>query len=231
MSNHEETTPVFDSSALADRLDQIVAILDTTRGEILDLAAELRRAALELPWDRDISAELATNSGPYSNEYLERDGGWWPRTLDQIDGLTFHHTLSDSPHATAEHYINKDGGRPSIPYTVWVAQTGEVLLCVDLEEGLWHDHTGHENTHLSVGLAGSLHQYHPADAQLDAAAKVAAWAIASPALPGIRSIEQVTGHRDWVATVCPGWESAQSGYWKPELYERIERALEEMGVG
>jgi len=165
------------------------------------------------PWDKDIRAELARNDkcpGSLSN-------GWWKRKLSQIDGLTFHHTLSDSPHATARHYIHKGGGRPSIPYTIWVTQTGEVLLCLDLAEGCWHDHTGHKNTHLSIGLAGSLHKLRPPDVQLDAAAKVAIWAIQS----NLFSIDKALGHMDYVQTVCPGWASKLSGHWKPLLYNRI----------
>lgn len=174
---------------------------------------------------RDIEGELATNPGPYTSELLQRDSGWWQRTLDQITHLTFHHTLSDSPHATAQHYVNKGGGRPTTPYTIWVTQTGEVLKCVALTEGLWHDHTGHENTHLSVGLAGRLHVYHPAYVQLDAAAKLAAWAIRSSLLPLIDNITDIVGHRDWIATACPGWNSEASGHWQPELYARIRALL------
>lgn len=177
----------------------------------------------EVPWTRDIRSELPYNPGPYTSEALNRSGGWWKRTLDQITGVTIHHTLSDSPHATAAHYINKGGGRPTIPYTIWVTQTGEVLLCVALEQGLWHDHTGHENKSLSVGLAGHLHKYPPADVQLDAAVKVCVWAIRE--LPGVTSIEQIQGHRDRASTICPGWASSASGNWRDEFYKRFEERL------
>lgn len=177
------------------------------------------------PWDRIIIDELAHNLGPYSSVYLMRDNGWWKRTLDQIDAVTIHHTLSDSVHATAAHYVKKDGGRPTIPYTVWITQTGEILLCVPLEQGLWHDHTGHRNTHLSVGLAGSLHLYEPAEVQLKAAVRVCVWAIRSDSLPGINGVDQITGHMDHIATACPGWASAKSGHWKARFYAMLEEAL------
>ncbi len=182
-----------------------------------------------LPFDRVIIDELVTNPGPYANANLQRDGGWWQRTFNQINGVTIHHTLSDSPHATAKRYVTKGGGRPTIPYTVWITQTGEILLCVALTQGLWHDHTGHENTHLSIGLAGTLHKYHPAAVQLDAAAKLCAWTVQSDILPSITSITQIKGHMDVGTykdrTQCPGWASAASGNWKPELYSRIEDLL------
>ena len=176
-------------------------------------------------FDLIITDELATNPGPYANASLQRDNGWWQRSLNQIDGVTIHHTLSDSPHATAKHYVNKGGGRPTIPYTIWITQTGEILLCVALTQGLWHNHNGHTNLQLSVGLAGRLHEYHPADVQLDAAAEVCVWAIRSNDLLGVTDISQIKGHRDYFATICPGWASAASGNWKPDLYDRIEELL------
>lgn len=185
---------------------------------------QLSGGPADVPWCRDICDELARNLGPYAHGTLQAEGGWWMRRLDEIAGLTFHHTLSNSPHATAAHYVDKGGGRPSIPYSIWVSETGEVLLCNALDVGCWHDHTGHRNTHLSVGLAGRLHVHRPSDAQLDAAARVAAWAMGSEVLPGITALEQIRGHRDYVATACPGWQSAASGNWKDALYERI-RAL------
>ena len=200
----------------------IITVMDGTNWYRLTTSdiqvEELEEQPPCLPWDRDIRAELPRNDrcpGSLRN-------GWWRRKLPQIDGSTFHHTLSNSPHATARFYIQKGGGRPSIPYTIWVTQTGEVLWCLDLEEGCWHDHTGHRNTHLSVGLAGSLHVHRPPDAQLDAAAGVAAWAIRSDTLPGITRIDQIAGHRDYAQTICPGWASEQSGHWKSLLYGRIE---------
>lgn len=150
--------------------------------------------------------------------------GWWQRTLNQIVGLTFHHTLSDSPHATAKHYIKKDGGRPSIPYSIWITQTGEALLCNPLEDGCWHDHTGHKNVNLSVGLAGTLHKYHPAQVQLEAAARVVKWAIEHPQMS--ITMDKVLGHMDVGTykgrTECPGWASDASEHWRADLYELLE---------
>jgi hypothetical protein len=184
----------------------------------------------ELPWDRDISDELARNPGPYAKRSsLNQSKGWWRRTLDQIVGVTIHHTMSDSPHAFASYYIHKGGGRPSCCYSIWVTQTGEVLLCTPLEEATWHDETGHRNKHLCVGLAGKLHKYTPSDVQLRAAARVCAWAIKSDMLPGITSIGQIKGDMDRRQTACPGWlgvgEGAPSGYWKPRFYDFLRGAL------
>ncbi len=180
-----------------------------------------------VPWDRDISQELSRNPGPYTSSHLQQDNGWWVRTLDQIDCITIHHTLSNSPHATASHYIQKGGGRPTLPYTIWITETGEVLLCVEFEYGLWHDHTGHQNTHLSVGLSGHLHLNDPPDVQLQAAVKVCKWVIESSQLPGVTDTSGIKGHIDHIATQCPGWIDTATGEdrWKARFYSMLEDAL------
>lgn len=173
------------------------------------------------PWDDVIIDQLAHNDdcpSPLQN-------GWWQRTLDQIDAVTIHHTYgSHDPYALAASYIHKEGGRPSIPYTVWVQKNGTILLCNALTEGCWHDHTGHKNTHLSIGMAGMLNEVPPTDDQLRATARVCKWAIQSDQLPGIGSIFDITGHMDWTATSCPGWASDETGNWEDDFY-RILRAM------
>jgi hypothetical protein len=179
-----------------------------------DCIASLESIVVPGLWDRDIRDELPRNDdcpGVLA-------GGWWMRKLTQIDGITVHHTLSNSPHATARYYISKDGGRPSIPYHFWITQTGQVLYCLSLVRGCWHDHTGHKNTHISLGLAGSLHAHRPADVQLWSAAFLIDELVGahdSITLDGVR------GHCDYYATQCPGWQSDASGQWKAELFNRI----------
>jgi len=206
-------------------MSDLRAAITSAVGSLQAVAANLQRAletptpAPAVPWTRDIRAELARNDdcpGSLAN-------GWWYRRLDEIDGVTLHHTLSDSPHAFAQWYVQKDGGRPSTPYTIWISQTGEVLLCNDLSEGCWHDHCGHENTHLSVGLAGTLHVYRPAEVQLRAAARVAAWAVRNPEM-GV-SLEMVRGHRDYTSTICPGWAAVASGHWKARFFALLQEEL------
>jgi hypothetical protein len=216
---------------LRAHVDRIGGITETEASQLAELGADIAlvtregiaylkvlsgRFLLDEPWDKDITAELTTND----NCPGSLADGWWQRSLDQITGLTFHHTLSDSPHATASYYVKKSGGRPSICYTLWISQTGEVLLCNALTEGNWHDHTGFKSQNLSVGLAGRLHENHPA-------ARVAAWAVHDSRMN--ITLETVRGHMDVGTyagkTQCPGWASEASGHWKPELYEMIEALL------
>jgi hypothetical protein len=164
---------------------QIASIVKEQRetlGEDWQVYRALDDEELPVPWSKDITAELVYNKGPYSNDSLTKLGGWWQRELSEIDGATIHHTLSDSPHATARYCANTKK-LPSIQYTIWITQTGEILQCAPLEWGLYHDATGLYNTHLSIGMAGRLHEYKPASVQIDAAVKVCRWAVLT--LPGV----------------------------------------------
>jgi hypothetical protein len=141
--------------------------------------------------------------------------------LAQIDGITLHHTLSHDPFATARAYLQKEGGRPSLPYHFWIGRDGWVSYCLDLTEGCWHDHTGHENTHVAVGLAGTLDETPPTEALVQAASHLVRGMMAQL---GLR-VDQVTGHRDHTATRCPGW-GAPPNYlpWRAQFYAGLEDA-------
>lgn len=190
------------------------------------LRQAVEQAEGEFPWDRSLVGSLAINldcPGTLRN-------GWWVRRVDQIETVCFHHTNGwTSPELFARWYVTKGGGRPSTCYSVWIADTGEVLLCNPLETGCWHNHNGHENVDLSVVLAGKRHIHAPSPAQMAAAARVAAWAIQSPLLPLVDSIDDIKGHMDYNRpgfTECPGWSGdAGAGHWRPALYAEIEARL------
>ena len=179
------------------------------------------------PCNQDLSGELATNDsclGILAN-------GWWQRTIDQINEVTIHHTYGwVDLYTFCEWYVNSKGGRPSSPYTIWITPTGQIILVNELTEGCWHDHTGHENTHLSIGLAGALHLHRPPDVQLQAAARVCKWVINNPEIPLVNDgIHHVSGHVDHYPTACPGWhddgESEPSGYWRDAFYNILAEQL------
>ena len=158
-------------------------------------------------WDRDIRGEL------------NRDGEWHQRTLEQIRGLTIHHTLSHSPHNTAAWAVNGKN-LPSIQYHIWITETGEILYTESLESALYHDHTGYPNFHLSVGLAGRLHEQPPTDAMMAALVEVCVWAIYHPEMR--ITLETVKGHQDYYPdTECPGWHTG----WKHTFYHELHEAL------
>lgn len=179
-----------------------------------------------VPWDQDLVGELARNNncpGLLAN-------GWWQRKINQIDRATIHHTYGwVDLYSFCEYYVNSKGGRPSSPYTIWITPTGQIILVNELAEGCWHDHTGHENTHLSIGLAGALHLHRPPDVQLQAAARACKWAIDNPEMPLVNSIDHVNGHDAYYPTACPGWddrgEGIPSGYWRDAFYAILAEQL------
>lgn len=178
------------------------------------------------PW-RDIRDEMPVNEAPDGSAWLARRGGWWQRTAEDIDGITIHHTLSHDPHAVARYIVRAkaQGGKgyPTTQYHIWITREGEALLCVDLTEGLWHDHCGDRNAHISIGMAGSLDRHQPSQAQLAKAAAVTAYLMD---LYGI-ALENVAGHTDWArkcsnfGTGCPGWDRAG---WRSEFYAALAAA-------
>jgi hypothetical protein len=172
------------------------------------------------PWDLDLRGSLPRNPN-VTNPALAN--GWWRRRLDQIDALTFHHTVreDDDPTELARWYVyDKDPrGRPSIPYTLWIMRDGTVTLNNDLDEGCWHDETGHRNTHLSVGVVGDLRKREPTEAQYAAMVKVARWAMEHPEMSITR--DAITGDMDWRKTECPGW---LKGGWKNKFYALLDDA-------
>ena len=154
--------------------------------------------------------------------------GWWQRSVYDISGITIHHTMSHSPWATAAYYVHKGTGHPTIPYHYWICSCGGILQCLTMHDGCWHDHTGHCNRNISIGMAGSLHIHPPTTAQLKSTTRLTAFLMNRYSIP----IHEIQGHNDRSApngfpTQCPGWESPQSGQWRPRFYTELEIRLKE----
>lgn len=152
--------------------------------------------------------------------------GWYQRTLSEITGITIHHTLSHSPWATAAYYVTKDGGRPTIPYHYWICSCGSVFKCLDITNACWHDHTGHQNANISIGMAGTLHVSKPTVPQLTHTAALIALLMTQRDIP----LEQVQGHNDRSApagfpTACPGWDNRNHGTWRARMFALINAHL------
>lgn len=174
------------------------------------------------PWE-DIRSQMPTNSNPDADPILAKRGGWWQRELEQITGITIHHTCSHAYLATATWIVRpaaKGGkGYSTTQYHVWVTREGRALYCVDLTEGMWHDHAGDLNRNISIGMAGSLHVNRPPQVQLDKAVEVVAYLMRKFGIP----IANVAGHLDRaklknVIIECPGWDVMQ---WRAAFYDAL----------
>lgn len=85
---------------------------------------------------------------------------------------------------------------------------------------MWHDHCGHQNRHVSVGLAGRLHESKPPAAELRAAARIVAWLMDRYGIP----LAEVQGHNDrYASTICPGWDQAD---WRDDFYTALGEELD-----
>lgn len=166
---------------------------------------DLRLLTQPTPQERqivDVSATLPRHAKPYNPKV------WWVRTVEQITGLTIHHTGVNNPTTLAQVCINK--GCPTIQYHYFVGFDGTLYHTLDDCVGCWHDHTGHYNRNLSLGLAGYHHQSVPGEVQLTALAWLTAHLMQLYHIP----LSNINGHQEWaqraagVATVCPGWNTA-----------------------
>jgi len=186
-------------------------ILDVAR-TLRDCAEALEKVSDPQPYVDQV-AQMPINAWPSHPDFVRNfgKGMFWPmRELNEITGLTIHHTLSHSSLGTAQ-YCTSGKGYPTIQYHYWVsADEGcPVYRLADERWALWHDHTGVYQTTLSIGLAGRWDYYTPAMEQIEALARLVAWAMNEFAVP----LDQVWGHkaralRANVRTVCPGWDAA-----------------------
>jgi len=185
------------------------------------------------PWISVID-QMPRNDTPDDAYFVSRRlSFWWERKPEQIDGITIHHTLTHNMMAVA-NYVTRSvrhggKGRPTTEYTFWVTIDGEVKLCNDLLWGCWHDHCGHRNTHISVGLAGRWDYEKPPQVQLLAAAGLIKHLQEMYKIP----LVNVKGHNEWaqimagIHTACPGWN--KSG-WKGDLFKLLDGSQQEYSL-
>lgn len=182
----------------------------------------------------DIRARLPVNHAP-DDPWLAANfiTDWWERTPEQITGITIHHVASNGdPYVTAA-YITKpraQGGKglPRTQYNFWIEPSGEIIYCLDVKYGPWHDNCGHRNQHVSIALNGALHKTRPTQAALTSAARLVTWLMEEYDI----EIQNVTGHNEWAMrclnrttnyTICPGW-TYTAPFWKAEFYTALSAA-------
>lgn len=190
--------------------------------QVMEIAAKLRQALEQT----EVLGQKLVATGASVEPYVDvvatmpvnprptDPPAWWQRTPEQITGITIHHTMSHDPVATAR-YCTDVKGRPSIQYHFWIEADGRALLCAPLVWGMWHDHCGHCNKNISLGLAGHLHQKRPPEAQLEGAARLIRWLMVQFAIP----LAEVQGHNErYRGTICPGWGVIG---WRDDLMGRL----------
>lgn len=223
------------SRAETTSLDEGVDLVIRTRSRYADFVLLPKRPSA--PPFTDRIAEMPTSYAPDHPYFLRREWLQWPtRSLQEIVGLTIHHTLSHSPLATAQYITrpraNGGKGYPTTQYHYWVSQSDgcPIFHLVDDSLQVWHDQTGAYPTTLSIGMAGRLHEQRPPDAQIKAVAGLVAWLMKEYDI----AEEDVMGHVDrWSSTVCPGWYAEGiaelSGVWKRDFCIAAREAVDALG--
>jgi len=177
----------------------------------------------------DRRAEMPHNPEPDHAGFVEAFGpeatDWPRRFVEDITGITIHHTLSHSAKDLFDWITRSkaEGGKgyPRGQYHYWIGQEEGAPVSQLLEDtvGCWHDHTGRIQTTLSVGMAGHLGNARPPEAQLWNTVRLC-WELVQKY--GL-SVDDVQGHNDrYGHTVCPGWyaDSAatiNSGVWRRDF--------------
>ncbi len=130
-------------------------------------------------------------------------------TLHEIERITVHHTgalIEDntlSPGFTRRHQRYHQGselGWPDIAYHFLIDSHGFVY------EGRRWDAVGDTRTsydptgHLLIAVKGNFNEQVITDAQYESLIDMLAWGVSSFGIDP----DEITGHRDWAATACPG---------------------------
>lgn len=221
---------------IADKLDLIANDVHEQSNSLCAIAESLAAEIEGAPAWTDIRARMPVNPAP-DEAWLKANGitDWWERTPEQITGITIHHVASNGDPFVSARYITKpvaQGGKglPRMQYNFWIEPSGEILYCLDVKYGPWHDNCGHQNKHVSIALNGALHKTRPTQAALTAAARLVVWLMEEYGI----QIENVLGHNEWAIrclnrttnyTICPGW-TYMPPFWKNDFYAALDDARE-----
>ena len=149
-----------------------------------------------------------------------------------IVAITVHHTASvlrepggGAEKARSHQRYHLSRGWPDIAYHFVIDGAGNVLegrpVTARGDTATSYDPTGY----LLITLEGNFEEQEPTEVQFETLVSVLAWGSEEFGVPP----EQISGHRDHAATLCPGQavhERIQSG----ELARRVQQRLDEGGA-
>jgi hypothetical protein len=140
------------------------------------------------------------------------------RPLAQIRQLVIHHTAVD-PSVDVDAIARKhvDLGWPGIGYHFVIETDGRIFQTNDLTTVSFHARQANATT-LGIAFSGNFDVDVPTGAQLESGGRLCAFLLRELSLP----LENVRGHRAFVATECPGRNWAEGAVWRDRLMEQIE---------
>ncbi len=141
------------------------------------------------------------------------------RSLDTIKYLVIHHSgapASVGPERIASYQVEKQDW-PGIGYHFVLTADGTIYQTNALETICYHAQEV-SNTGVGLCLTGNFTDELPTAAQLDSVGHLCAYLLQELKLPN----DSIKGHKDFVATQCPGrqWDSDQ--VWRDLFFQRLE---------
>jgi N-acetyl-anhydromuramyl-L-alanine amidase AmpD len=173
-------------------------------------------ARLAAPAIQDLTAKLAKHA---TNTYNTR-----PRS--DIRNVIIHHSagpVTVGPEAIARYHVTKHNW-PGAGYHFFVADDGILYQANALETISYHAVQANP-TSVGVCFLGSFMETIPPAAQLRAGGHLVAWLLQELDL----SIDDIKGHKEVVATACPGEQWAKGQGWKALLRQEVARVQQEAG--
>ena len=191
------------------------------------LDGNLNRGNIERAWAAS-AAYVAEGEVPMPDAWAPVDvrdqfpevGGTWPRRpLAAVSAVVYHHGASRTPEPTPEaelallqeyaalHQrpgILAPGGAPTLAYHLAVGPSGTVYWCNGLTLETWHARAANPYS-VGIVLLGNFAATPPSAGMIDAARRARGWVAAQRGMQDL----PYYGHREYVATSCPGawWET------------------------
>ncbi|MDD3824715.1 MAG: N-acetylmuramoyl-L-alanine amidase [Anaerolineae bacterium] len=171
-------------------------------------------AKVARPAIQDLTAKLAKHP---TKTYKKRK-------LGDIKNVVIHHSAvvpTVGPDAIARYHVTKQDW-PGAGYHFFVADDGILYQANTLETNSYHAVQANP-TSVGICFLGSFMQAVPPATQLRAGAHLVAWLLQELNL----GIDDVIGHKEVVATACPGEQWLKGQVWKGMLRQEISRVQEE----
>jgi hypothetical protein len=151
---------------------------------------------------------------------LTHDGtqSYATRSLSDIKTLIVHHTAvpaSVGPEPIARYHV-KERGWPGIGYHFMIMGDGTIDQTNGLQTISYHARQANASS-VGIAFAGNFMAAGPTEAQLEAGGELLSYLIQLLGLPR----ECIKGHRDFVATACPGDQWWAGLVWRDQLLARV----------
>ncbi|KYG34900.1 N-acetylmuramoyl-L-alanine amidase [Alkalihalobacillus trypoxylicola] len=128
-------------------------------------------------------------------------GNLTPINKNRISKLVQHHMAHKSWTVQQVHNFHRDSNKwVGIGYNWWIAFDGTIYKGRGWNVGAHC--AGNNSTTLGIGYQGDFTSQSMTDAQVESGAALNAWLMSQ--CPNIKSANDIIGHKDIVATACPG---------------------------